>query len=148
ASLVAPVDARPLPGLLAALAGEDAEADRHGVLHGELMKSGGGFARYDVVVGGFTADNAAERDAAAMAPSPADEAIGKREAQRKRYLERARHCDPLVSDTLRVELLDRAAGKLVGDILVEARFDDEDRTWTFAAHGFCSRALWPATFSP
>ena len=40
AALVAPLDARPLPGLLAALAGEDAEADRHRMLHGELMQAG------------------------------------------------------------------------------------------------------------
>src|SRR5512143_212161 len=134
APLVAPIDARPLPGLLAALASEDAEADRHGVLHGELMKSGGRFARHDVVMGGLAADDAAERDAAAMAPCPADKAVGEREAERERDLERARHGDPLIGDALRVEFLDRAAGELVGDILVEARLDDEDRAWTVATH--------------
>ena len=36
AALVAPLDAGPGPGLLAAVAGQDAVADRHGMLHGEL----------------------------------------------------------------------------------------------------------------
>ncbi len=39
AALVAAVDARPLPGLLAVLAGDNAEADRHRMLHGELMQA-------------------------------------------------------------------------------------------------------------
>src|SRR5262245_6696192 len=34
-----------------------------------------------------------------------------------------------------LELLDSAAGKLVGDVLVEARLDDQNRTRTFAGHG-------------
>ncbi len=132
APLVAPIDARPFPGLLATLAGEDTEANRHGVLHGELMEPSGGFARHDVVMGGLAANDAAESDAAAMAPCPADEAVGEREAERERDLKRARHGNPLIGDALRVELLDRAAGELVGDILVEARLDDEDRARTFA----------------
>ena len=70
ASLVASIDACPLPGLLAALAGEDAEADGHGVLNGELMQAGDGLARNDVVMGGLAADDTAERDAAAMTPCP------------------------------------------------------------------------------
>ena len=40
ASLVAPVDARAFPGLLAALTRQDAEADRNGVLHGKLVQAG------------------------------------------------------------------------------------------------------------
>ena len=41
AAFVASVDAGPLPGLLAALASENAEADGHGMLHGELMQACG-----------------------------------------------------------------------------------------------------------
>src|SRR5512135_2712705 len=106
AALVAPIDTRTLPGLLTALAGENAEADGHGVLHGELMQAGGGLARHDVVMSGLAADDAAERE---------------------RDLERSRHRNPLIGDALSIELVDRAAGELVGDVLIEARLDDEDR---------------------
>ena len=37
AALVAALDDCALPGLLAVLAGENAEADRHGVLHGKTL---------------------------------------------------------------------------------------------------------------
>src|SRR6478752_603540 len=86
APLVASVDARPLPGLLAALAGQDAEANRDGV--------------------------------------------------------------PLIGDVLRVELIDCAAGELISDVLVEARFDDENRAGTFPGHGVRSRPRCPASFRP
>ena len=98
APLVASVDARPLPGLLSALAGQNAEADRDGVLHGELMQAGGGFASDDVVMRGLAADDAAERDAAPMPPCAADKAIGERQAERQRDLERARNGEPLIGD--------------------------------------------------
>ena len=98
------------------------------------MQAGGGFARHDVVMGGLAADDAAKRDAAAMAACPADEAVGKREAQRKRDLERARHGDPLILDAAAFKLVDRAAGELIGDVLVEAGLDDQHRARRFAAH--------------
>src|SRR5512134_1817530 len=83
---------------------------------------------------GFAADDAAERHAAAMTPSPADKAVGERKAERERNLERARHVDPLIGHVMGVELLDGAAGKLVDDVFVEARLDNENRVWTFACH--------------
>ena len=43
--------------------------------------------RHDIVMGGFSTDHAAKRDAAAMAPCPADEAVGKRKAERERNFE-------------------------------------------------------------
>ena len=88
----------PAPGLLAAVAGENAVAERHGVLDGERIQAGRGFPRDDVVVGGLAADDAAKRDTAAMAPCSADEAVGKRQAERERDLERARHGEPLIVD--------------------------------------------------
>ena len=86
-----------------------------------VYKPGGGFPRHDVVMGGLAADHAAKRDAAAMAPCPADEAVGKRKAERERDLERTRHGDALILDAASFQLLDGAAGELVGDILIETR---------------------------
>src|SRR5262249_23612963 len=78
AAFVASVDARSLPSLLATLAGQDTEADRHGMLHGELMQASGRFSRHDVVMGCLASDDAAECDAAAMPPCAADKAVGER----------------------------------------------------------------------
>src|SRR5262245_63376913 len=81
AALVAPVDAGALPGLFAAFAGQDAETDRHGMLHGELMQGPGRFPRHDIVMGGLAADDATERHAAAMTAGLSNKAIGEREAE-------------------------------------------------------------------
>src|SRR5262245_11064618 len=81
AALVAPIDARPHPRLLAAIAGEDAIAEGYGVLDGECVERRGGFARHNVVMRRLAANDAAERDASAVPPRPADEAIGKRQRQ-------------------------------------------------------------------
>src|SRR5262245_2415563 len=116
AALVAPVDAGALPGLFAAFAGQDAETDWHGMLHGELMQGSGRFPRHDIVMAGLAADDATERDAAAMAAGLSHEAIGKREAERKRDFERTGHGDALIGDAVRLEFLDGAPGKLVGDV--------------------------------
>src|SRR5262249_21796892 len=148
AALVASIDARPLPGLLATLAGQDAEADRYSMLHGELMQACRRFTCDNVVMGGFAPDHAAERDAAAMPPCPADKAIGEREAERKRNLERAGHGEPHECHLVGLELLDGARRELVGDVLVEARLDDQNRTWTFAGHDHYSKPQWPVTLSP
>jgi len=126
AALVASIDACPLPGLFAAIAGEDAEADGNGMLYGKLMQPCGRLPRDDVVMGSFATDNAAERDAAAMPPRSPDEAISKSETERECNFKRAGHGEALIRDILRFELCDRAACKLVGDVLVESRFDDED----------------------
>src|SRR5262245_53856060 len=97
------------------------------MLDGKRMQSCGGLPRHDLVMGGLATDDAAKRDAAAMAPCPADEAGGEREAQRKRDLERARYRDPLIFDAAALELHHGAAGELIGDVLVEARLDDQHR---------------------
>ena len=99
-------------------------------------------------MGGLAADDAAKGDAAAMPSRPADEAVGERQAERERDFERARHGEPLISHLMRIKLLDGAAGELVGDVLVEARLDDEDRAGAFAAHGVVPKPRWPATLSP
>src|SRR5262245_2745217 len=134
AALVSPVDAGALPGLFAAFAGQDAETDWHGMLHGELMQGPGRFSRDDIVMGGLAADDATERHAAAMTAGLAHEAVGKREAERERDFERTGHGDALKGNAMRLELLDGAACKLVGDVLIEASLDDENRAWVFACH--------------
>ena len=95
-ALVAAVDACPLPSLIPALAGQNAEADRYGMLNGEMMQARRAFPRNDVVMGGFAADDATERDDAAMTPGTADKAVGERQAERERDLERARYGKPLI----------------------------------------------------
>src|SRR5215470_15135158 len=79
AALVAAADARSGQGLLAAVAGKNAVAERHGMLDGKRVQAGGGLARHDLVMARFPADHAAKGNTAAMAPGAADEAIGKRE---------------------------------------------------------------------
>src|SRR5262245_16868129 len=134
ATLVAPIDSGALPGLLAAFAGQDAETDRHGMLHGQLMQGAGRFPRHDIVMGGLAADDATERHAAAMTAGLSNEAIRKREAEREADFERTGHGDALIGDATRLEFLDGAACKLVGDVLVKASLDDENRARVFARH--------------
>ncbi len=106
--------------------------------YGKLIEACRGFARDDVVMGRLAPDDAAERDAGAMAPGPADEAVGERETEREGNLQRARHGDTLEVNLIATQLVFRATRELVGDILVEARLDDEDGV-SFAAHDDGSR---------
>ena len=133
--------ARPRQRLLLGVDGQDAVADRHGVLDGDLHQPVIGVVADDVVVRGLAADDAAERDGAvplAVVGAARNEPRGSRLRQHLRDLERARHRDALVRDALRLERGDGAADELVGDLLVEARLDDEHARAHFAAS-----AAWP-----
>ena len=59
-----------------------------------------------------------------MAAGAADEAIGKREAERERDLQRPWHGDALIFDAPLLELVDGAAGKLISDVLIEPGLDN------------------------
>src|SRR5680860_1335390 len=118
------------------------------MLDGQLIEPGGGFARHDLVMAGLAADHAPERNAGPMASRAADKAVGERQAERQRDLERARYRDPLIFDLVAAQLINGAAGELIGDVLVEAGFDDENRIGAFAGHGAGSSPRCPATFRP
>ena len=99
------------------------------------MKPAAELPRHDIVMGGLAANDAAKGDAAPMASCPTNEAVGKCEAQRQRDLQRARHGEPLIGHVVGFKLVDGAAGELIGDVLVEAGLDDENRARRFAAIG-------------
>src|SRR3546814_9363622 len=69
--LAAHVGAR--PGLLVVLAGDDAIAERQGVLAGEVLQLAGALAADVVIVRGLAADDAAEGDVAVEAVAPREE---------------------------------------------------------------------------
>src|SRR4051812_22144995 len=102
----------------------------------------------------LAANDAAKRHAAPVPSRPPDKAIGERETERQRDLEGARHGEPLIFDLPALELRNRAAGELIGNILVKARLDDQDRAWRLESHGFripaatASKLRWPTTLRP
>src|SRR3546814_9197350 len=96
AALVLAVHVGARPGLLVVLAGDDAIAERQGVLAGEVLQLAGALAADVVIVRGLAADDAAEGDVAVEAVAPREEVHrAHRHADRRRALEGARPGDPL-----------------------------------------------------
>ncbi len=83
-----------------------------------------------------------------MTARTADKAIGERKAEREGNFEGAGYGNPLKFDVVAAQFLGGAARQLVGDVLVEAGLDDENRVGAFACHASGSRLRWPATFNP
>src|SRR3546814_2058579 len=73
AALVLAVHVGARPGLLVVLAGDDAIAERQGVLAGEVLQLVGALAADVVIVRGLAADDAAEGDVAVEAVAPREE---------------------------------------------------------------------------
>src|SRR3546814_13213518 len=100
AALVLAVHVGARPGLLVVLAGDDAIAERQGVLAGEVLQLAGALAADVVIVRGLAADDAAEGDVAVEAVAPRAEVHRPhRHADRRRALEGARTGTPPRGDT-------------------------------------------------
>ncbi len=113
------------PGLGVGVDREDAVADRHAARDRQIEQRARRFLRHDLEMQRLAANDAAERDRALVGLAGT---LGGVERHRDggRDLERARHAHALVH---RTGFLQRARGAReqgIGDVLVEARLDDED----------------------
>ncbi len=80
-----------------------------------------------IVVAGFAADHAAERDVAVETPAGGVELHGAQaHVDRRRNLEGAGHGNPLEAGAGRLQRAVRARQELVRDILVKPGFDNQD----------------------
>ena len=139
AALVEVADARADPGLVVVLDRQDAVSDREPMGHGEVHDGASRFAGDDVEVEGLAADDTAEKDEAVVAGA-ALPVCRDRHCQRRRNLEATRHADALMAGMGALECLRRALEELVGKIVIEARFDDQEMRRCHVASHAAGRA--------
>ena len=125
APLVQFADARAGPGLRFVFDGQDAVAERQAPGHREVHQGARALARDDVVMAGLAADDAAERHRRIVGRAGRRGRI-EGDGDRRRDFEGARHGQDVDARLGRPQRLARAAQELVGDVVVEARLDDED----------------------
>src|SRR5947208_2864970 len=121
-ALVLLVRPRSCQRLRLVLDGENAETHRELMLDREPLQAARALAADIVVMRGLAADDAAQRDIAVkarLARAPRLSLDGK--ADRRRYLEGARHSEALVAGASRIKRRDCAARQLVGDMRIIAR---------------------------
>ncbi len=103
-ALVRLIHGGPGPGLLARIAGEDAETEGHGVGHRQVHERPAGLAANVFVVIGLAADDAAERDEARVALRSRAKLHGaQREAHARGHLEGAGYGKAFVGRPLLIQ---------------------------------------------
>lgn len=126
-SLVALIDRRPRPRLIAILASQNTRPDGQNMAQSQDMQSANTFLAHMFVMGGFTANYTAERHVTGEGWARPGFGCGNGVANDLGNFHRARNCDSTVGPAPFFYSGDGACHELIGDILVESRFDDENR---------------------
>ena len=115
------------------LGGQDAVADRQRFLDRQIHQRAGRFIGDDVEMIRLAADHGAERDKAVIVGAAVFGAV-QRKGDHCRNFQRAGHSDDVVGGACLVERGLGAVEQGVGEVVVEARFDDQQM-------GFCGLAM-------
>ena len=116
--------ARPRPGLLFVVDGQDAVAERKFFRNRQIHQPARRLHRDDIEMDGLAPDDAAERDRGIIGFSTLLAGLD-RNRDRRRNFQRAGHRDHVVIDASRLQLGDRAFQQRVLDVVIEARLHDQ-----------------------